>query len=105
MYSHEEGIAKPAGRIFKLTCERLGVQPAEVVFLDDVEANIAAARECGIQAILFRETNEAIAAIQACLQASSPAVTYSVRSPSSGDENALEGEDCGSIDSSSLAGS
>jgi FMN phosphatase YigB (HAD superfamily) len=46
------------------------VQPAEVVFLDNVEANVAAARECGIQAILFRETKEAIGAIQACLQTS-----------------------------------
>src|SRR6266566_596734 len=105
MYSHEEGIAKPERRIFELTCERLGVQPAEVVFLDDVEANIAAAREFGMQAILFRETQEAIGAIQACLQASSPAVTYAVQSPSSGEENALEGEDCGSIVSSSRAGS
>jgi FMN phosphatase YigB (HAD superfamily) len=105
IYSHEEGIAKPDRRIYELTCERLGVQAAEIVFLDDVEANVAAARAFGMQAILFRETKEAIAAIQACLQASSPAVTYAVRSPSSGDENALEGEDCGSIDSSSRAGS
>ncbi len=70
IYSHEEGVAKPERRIFELTCERLGVQPAEVVFLDDVEANVAAARAFGIQAILFRETTEAIADIQACLQAS-----------------------------------
>ena len=69
MYSHEEGIAKAKRRIFELLCERLGVQSAEVVFLDDVEANAAAARACGIQAILFRATNEAIAAVQACLQA------------------------------------
>src|SRR5438270_8601044 len=103
MYSHEEGIAKTERRLFELTCERRGVQPAEVVFLDDVEANIAAAREFGMQAILFRETKEAIAAIQTCLQTASPPVTYAVRSPSSGEENALEGEDYGSIDSSSLA--
>ena len=70
IYSHEEGIAKPERRIFELTCERLGVQPAEIVFLDDVEPNVAAAREFGMQAILFRETTLAIADIQACLQAS-----------------------------------
>jgi epoxide hydrolase-like predicted phosphatase len=70
IYSHEEGIAKPERRIFELTCERLGVQSEEVVFLDDVELNVAAAREFGIQAILFRGTKEAIADIQACLQAS-----------------------------------
>ena len=91
IYSHEEGIAKPERRIFELTCERLGIQPAEIVFLDDVEPNVTAAREFGIQAVLFRETQEAIADIQSCLQASSPPVTCSVRYPSSGDENALEG--------------
>jgi putative hydrolase of the HAD superfamily len=67
IYSHEEGIAKPERRIFELTCERLGVQPSEVIFLDDVKANVAAAREFGMQAILFRQTNQAIAAIQVCL--------------------------------------
>jgi epoxide hydrolase-like predicted phosphatase len=105
IYSHEEGIAKPERRIFELTCEHLSVQPAEIVFLDDVEPNVAAARAFGMQAILFRETTQAIADIQACLQASSPPVTYSVPSPSRGDVNALEGENCGSIDSSSRAGS
>ena len=69
IYSHEEGIAKPERRIFELTCERLGVRPAEIVFLDNVESNVAAAREFGIHAILFQETAQAIAAIQACLQA------------------------------------
>ena len=70
IYSHEEGIVKPERSIFELTCERLGVKPAEMVFLDNDESNVAAAREFGIQAILFRETKEAIAAIQDCLQAS-----------------------------------
>lgn len=71
IYSHEEGIAKPERRIFELTCERLGVQPEEVVFLDDVERNIAAAREFGMHAILFQETSQAIADIQAILHAHS----------------------------------
>jgi len=71
IYTHEEGIAKPERRIFELTCERLGVQPAEVVFLDDMEVNIAAARECGIHAILCEETAQAIADIQAVLLADS----------------------------------
>lgn len=69
IYSHEEGIAKPERRIFELTCERLGVQPAEVIFLDDVAGHVGAARELGIHAILFKETAQAIADIQACLQA------------------------------------
>jgi epoxide hydrolase-like predicted phosphatase len=70
IYSHEEGIAKPDRRIYALTCERLGTQPEEIVFLDDAERNVAAAREYGWHAILFRDTAQAIADVQARLQAS-----------------------------------
>jgi putative hydrolase of the HAD superfamily len=69
IYSHEVGMSKPDRRIYELTCERLGVQPAEIVFLDDYEPCIVAAREFGMQAILFQETSQAIADIQTCLQA------------------------------------
>ena len=62
-------MAKPDRRIFELTCERLGVQPAEVIFLDDHERPVAAACALGIHAILFQNTAQAIAAIEACLQA------------------------------------
>lgn len=71
VYSHEEGIAKPDRRIFELTCARLDVQPGEMVFLDDAEPNVMAARELGIHALLFRETAQAIADITACLHAQS----------------------------------
>ena len=68
IYSHEEGIAKPERRIFELTCERLGMPPAEIIFLDDVEVNVLAARECGMRALLFQNTSQAIADIEARLQ-------------------------------------
>ena len=67
IYTHEEGVAKPDPRIFELACKRLSVQPTEVVFLDDVEANVAAARELGIHAILFKDTTQAMADVQAVL--------------------------------------
>ena len=69
IYSHEEGIAKPDQRIFRRACELLSVQPEEIVFLDDTEQNVAAARACGFHAVLFKHTAQAIADIQACLQA------------------------------------
>ncbi len=69
VYSHEEGMQKPERRFYELVCERLGVPPAEVVFLDDVEVCVAAARELGMHAILFRDTAQAIADLQACLAA------------------------------------
>jgi epoxide hydrolase-like predicted phosphatase len=71
IYSHEVGIAKPERRIFELACERLEVQPHEMIFLDDVEQHVIAARSIGIHAILFQENALAIAAINACFHASS----------------------------------
>ncbi|MFO7168831.1 MAG: HAD family phosphatase [Chloroflexota bacterium] len=69
IYSHEVGLEKPDRRIFELACERLGVQPGEAIFLDDVEPYVAAAREVGMVAIHFRSTAQAIAEIEACLHA------------------------------------
>ena len=69
VYSHEVGMSKPYPRIYALTCERLGRQPAEVIFLDDRETNIEAARQFGMHGILFRNNVQAIADIQACIQA------------------------------------
>jgi epoxide hydrolase-like predicted phosphatase len=68
IYSHEEGIHKPDPRIFELAIERLGVAPAEIVFLDDVPENVNAARAAGIQAILFANTARAIADLETLLQ-------------------------------------
>lgn len=67
IYSHEEGVAKPDRRIFALTCERLGVPPEAILFLDDVAANVAAAQAFGMHAILFQNNDQAIADINACL--------------------------------------
>ena len=67
IYSHEEGMQKPEPRFYALACERLGVRPAESLFLDDVEVCVAAARACGMRAILFRDNAQAIADIEACL--------------------------------------
>lgn len=54
IYSHEVGLAKPDSRIYALTSQRLGVQPQEIVFLDDVERNVAAAAAYGFHAILYQ---------------------------------------------------
>lgn len=64
IYSHEVGLWKPDPRIYALTCERLGVEAAEIVFLDDFEPNVVAARDVGMQAVLFESTRQAIADLQ-----------------------------------------
>lgn len=68
IYSDEEGVRKPDPRIYAIACERLGLPPAEIVFLDDLPANVAAARAAGLQAVLFTSTAQAIADIEALLQ-------------------------------------
>jgi HAD superfamily hydrolase (TIGR01509 family) len=67
VYSYEVGIEKPDQRIYQLACERLGVDPREVVMVDDVEANVVAARDVGMRAVLFQTTAQAITDVEACL--------------------------------------
>jgi glucose-1-phosphatase len=69
VYSHEVGISKPDPRIYQLACARLGVQPAETVFLDDNQLMVDGARAVGMQAVLFEDNAQAIAAVEACLRA------------------------------------
>ena len=51
--SGDEGMIKPDPAAFKLTLERLGVEPGEAVFIDDTPENVEAARKLGIQGIIF----------------------------------------------------
>jgi epoxide hydrolase-like predicted phosphatase len=67
VYSYEVGIEKPDRRIYEITCQLLGVHPGEVVFLDDFEANVVAARQAGMRAVLFQSTAQAITDVEACL--------------------------------------
>jgi HAD superfamily hydrolase (TIGR01509 family) len=64
VYSHEVGLAKPDPAIYELTTTRLGVRPGEIVFLDDVPANVDAARAAGWHAVLHEETERSIAEIE-----------------------------------------
>jgi len=63
------GLRKPEAAIYALTAERLGVRGAEIAFLDDLEPNCAAAREAGWTAVRFEHTVQAIAALDAVLDA------------------------------------
>jgi epoxide hydrolase-like predicted phosphatase len=51
--SGDEGMIKPDPAAFKLTRERLGVEPGEAVFIDDTPEHVEAARKLGIQGIIF----------------------------------------------------
>jgi putative hydrolase of the HAD superfamily len=52
-YSCRLGAAKPDPRAFQLVLSDLGVQPGEVLFIDDRAENTRTARDLGIHAITF----------------------------------------------------
>ncbi|MBL8056312.1 MAG: HAD family phosphatase [Anaerolineales bacterium] len=54
VYSAEEGLAKPDPALYQRTLARLGVAPAEAVFVDDVPENVAAARALGMAGVHFQ---------------------------------------------------
>ena len=68
--SSREGMRKPDPAIYHLTQERLGVEdPSSVLFLDDAEGNIAAARQVGWHAVHVEdEYHRAIAQVETLLQ-------------------------------------
>ena len=61
------GIRKPDPGIYEITLERLGVPAQATLFVDDVELNCHAARELGIEAVWFRDTEQAIEDIERAL--------------------------------------
>jgi epoxide hydrolase-like predicted phosphatase len=67
IYSFEVGLMKPDPRIYVLACARLDVLPEEMVFVDDVEENVAAAREVGIHAVHYRDNAQVIEEINKLL--------------------------------------
>ncbi|SEO76390.1 putative hydrolase of the HAD superfamily [Actinacidiphila rubida] len=65
VYSHEIGVEKPDPRAFDTTCARLAVRPENCLFIDDVAANVEAARAAGMQAHLFEDNARTITRIAA----------------------------------------
>jgi putative hydrolase of the HAD superfamily len=55
VFSCEAGLCKPSPEIYGDCLRQLGVQPGEVLFLDDREPNIRAAEALGWHAVLFAD--------------------------------------------------
>jgi putative hydrolase of the HAD superfamily len=67
VYSHEVGWRKPDPQIYHAACHRLGCAPENAVLLDDVPANVDGARAVGMHAVLFTDTAQAIADLEALM--------------------------------------
>jgi putative hydrolase of the HAD superfamily len=65
------GARKPEPRIYEITLERLAVPAEAALLIDDVEVNCTAARDFGMRAVWFRDTDQAIAETEEQLRQSS----------------------------------
>lgn len=61
----ELGIAKPDPEVFRVVCARLGVAPAETLFVDDLAENVAGATEAGLRAHRHLERSGTVAFLRA----------------------------------------
>jgi epoxide hydrolase-like predicted phosphatase len=58
--SGEVALHKPQPEIYRLACERLEVEPAEAVFVDDLRENCDGAEAVGMTALLHRDPAETV---------------------------------------------
>ncbi|HEY8865920.1 MAG TPA: HAD family phosphatase [Solirubrobacteraceae bacterium] len=65
--SAEVGLHKPQPEIYLLAAERLGVDPEDCVFVDDLRENCAGAEAVGMTAVLHRDAAETIARVEELL--------------------------------------
>jgi putative hydrolase of the HAD superfamily len=65
--SSKVGFRKPDARIYELACEQLGVEPTEVVFLDDLGVNLKPAAAMGMTTIKVVDPDVALRELEAAV--------------------------------------
>jgi epoxide hydrolase-like predicted phosphatase len=65
--SGEEGIRKPDPAIYALGAQRIGLEPADIVFVDDLKGNLKPAREMGMTTVHHTSAAETIPQLEALL--------------------------------------
>jgi putative hydrolase of the HAD superfamily len=63
--SSKVGVRKPDPRFYEIACERAGVVPEEVVFLDDLGVNLKPARAMGMTTIKVLTPEQALTDLEA----------------------------------------
>ena len=62
--SADVGLAKPDAAIYRLAESRLGAGAEALIFVDDMAANVEAARALGWQGVWFQSTDQALAELR-----------------------------------------
>lgn len=58
--SWEVGVRKPDPAIFRITCDKLGVEPHRASFVDDIPDFVESAKQVGLVARVFTTTGETV---------------------------------------------
>lgn len=62
-----EHMVKPDREIYELILQRYHLKPEESLFIDDLEANVKAAQELGINTVHFKERGKGLQEINSIL--------------------------------------
>ncbi len=62
--SFEAGVMKPAEGMFRSILSKLDVQPEESAYIDDLAENVDAARDIGMNGVLYRTPADLLASLQ-----------------------------------------
>lgn len=65
--SGEVGLRKPEIGIFRLTLDRLGIEPARALFVDDHPGHLEAAAQVGLRGVLHRSPDATLAELEELL--------------------------------------
>lgn len=68
--SGEEGVTKPSPEIYQICADRLGVDTADCVMIDDIADNISGADAAGMKGILFENNTDCLAKLDSLLNLS-----------------------------------
>lgn len=66
--SSKARVRKPDPRIYLMMCEKLGVEPSECIYLDDLGINCKPASQLGMHAIKVTSGEQALADLSAALE-------------------------------------
>jgi putative hydrolase of the HAD superfamily len=66
--SGDVGFEKPSRDIYRMTAEKLGVEPAECVFIDDIQEFVTAAEQFGMRGIHHVDDDVTIAELTTLLK-------------------------------------
>jgi len=61
------GLHKPDPAIYQHTCAKIGIEPAEAIFLDDIGRNLKSAKALGMSTIKVGDPGEALRELQSLL--------------------------------------